>query len=328
MWDESGVQEWRSVRTRSGRDAKDDLVGRLFAIMGEKNAEDGVAPEKRKYKARVVFAGNNIQTASGTQAHELFQELSQTPAAMGSVRAALAIAALRGFYPKVRDATQAYIQARIDGADRPRTWVRLPKQWWPASWFGPKGEPLYDDPVVPLVRALYGHPESGALWDAHLGKILTDLGWTRMEVHPGLWFHKSTGAIMAVYVDDLMLAAGKKDEARLWAEIERHVKFGEPASHIAKFLGGHHCVRMEGGVTHLSTHMTDFLLDAAERFRNEAGIDKLAFVRTPYLDEDFTSKGAEAPGSFASSASSHFDESLVRGQALQARPACGHHASC
>jgi hypothetical protein len=75
--------------------------------MGEKNAEDGVAPEKRKYKARVVFAGNNIQTASGTQAHELFQELSQTPAAMGSVRAALAIAALRGFYPKVRDATQA-----------------------------------------------------------------------------------------------------------------------------------------------------------------------------------------------------------------------------
>ena len=77
--------------------------------MGETNAEDGVLPRQRKYKARVVFAGNSIQTASGTQAHELFQELSQTPAAMGSVRAALGSAALQGHTPKVRDATQAYI---------------------------------------------------------------------------------------------------------------------------------------------------------------------------------------------------------------------------
>ena len=305
VWDEDGVREWRSVRIRSGADGKDDLVGRLFAIMGEKNAEDGVLPHLRKYKARIVFAGNNIQTASGTQAHELFQELSQTPAAMGSVRAALGIAALQGHIPKVRDATQAYIQARIDGPDRPRTWVRLPRQWWPAAWFDASGKPLYDDPVVPLVRALYGHPESGALWDAHLGAILTNLGWTRMEVHPGLWLHKKTGAVMAVYVDDLLLAAGKNDEARLWKEIEHHVKFGEPATPISKFLGGHHKVVIEGGVSTLSTQMKDFLLDAAEKFRVESGAERLASVRTPYLDEDFTAKGAEGPGVFAGSASSH-----------------------
>ena len=123
VWDEDRVRERRSVRSQSGTDGKDDLVGRLFAIMGEKNAEDGVLPHLRKYNARIVFAGNNIQTASDTQAHELFQELSQTPAAMSSVRAALGIAALQGHIHKVRDATQAYIQARIDGPDRPRTWV-------------------------------------------------------------------------------------------------------------------------------------------------------------------------------------------------------------
>ena len=121
--------------------------------MGEKNTEDGVLPHLRKYKARVVFAGNNIQTASGTQAHELFQEVSQTLAAMGSVRAPLGIAALQGHIPKVRDATQAYIQARIDGPDKPRTWVRLPRQWWPAAWFDASGKPVYEDPVVRLVRA-------------------------------------------------------------------------------------------------------------------------------------------------------------------------------
>ena len=109
VWNEDGVREWRSVRGQSGKDGKDDLVGRLFTIMGEKNAEDGVLPHMRGYKARIVFAGNNLQIASGTQAHELFQELSQTPAAMGSVRVALGIAALQGHIPKVRDATQAYV---------------------------------------------------------------------------------------------------------------------------------------------------------------------------------------------------------------------------
>ena len=262
-------------------------------------------PHLWKYKARVAFAGNIIQTASGTQAHELFQELSQTPAAMGSVRAALGIAALQGHIPKVRDATQAYIQACIYGPDRPRTWVRLPWQWWPAAWFDASGKPLYEDPVVPLVRALHGHPESGALWDAHLGAILIDLGWTRMEVHPGLWLHKKTGAVMAVYVDDLLLAAGKHDEARLWKEIEHHVKFGEPATPISKFLGGHHKVSIERGVSIFTTQMKIILLDAAERFCLEAGVERLVKVRTPYLDEDFAAKGIEGPGVFAGSASSH-----------------------
>ena len=113
-----------------------------------------------------------------------------------------------------------------------------------------------------------------------------------MEVHPGLWLHKKTGAVMAVYVDDLLLAAGKNDEARLWKEIEHHVKFGEPATPISKFLGGHHKVVIEGGVSTLTTQMKDFLLDAAEKFRIESGAERLASVRTPYLDEDFSREGS------------------------------------
>ena len=159
--------------------------------------------------------------------------------------------------------------------------------------------------MVPLVRALHGHPGSGALWDAHLGAILIDLGWTRMEIHAGLWMHKQTGAVMAVYVDDLLQAAGKHDEARLRKEIEHHIKFGEPAFPISKFLGGHHKVLIEGGVSTLTTQMKDVLLDAAEKFHMEAGVEQLAKVRMPYLDEDLNAKGTEGPGVFAGSASSH-----------------------
>ena len=39
---------------------KNDLVGKLFAIIVEKLAEDGVFAHLRKQKARIVFVGNNI----------------------------------------------------------------------------------------------------------------------------------------------------------------------------------------------------------------------------------------------------------------------------
>ena len=53
VWNEDGVREWRSVRSQSGANGKDYIVGRLFATMGGKNAEDGVLPHLRKHKARI-----------------------------------------------------------------------------------------------------------------------------------------------------------------------------------------------------------------------------------------------------------------------------------
>ena len=82
MWNKGGVREWRSVRSQFGKEGENDIVGRLFAIMGEKYAEDGVFLHMHTYRARVVFAGNHMRTASGMQADELFQEFSQTPAAV------------------------------------------------------------------------------------------------------------------------------------------------------------------------------------------------------------------------------------------------------
>ena len=195
-----------------------------------------------------MFAGNAVQTSSGQPAWELYQEVSQTPAAMQTVRAALAVAGLRGFTPKVRDATQAYLQSRIDTPDRPATWVRLPKAWWPDAWHG-----KFRDPVCRLRLALYGHPESGALWDKHLAGILTGLGWVRQDIHPGLWIHRETGAILTVYVDDLMMAAHDRDEARLWGTLEKAVEFGEKATPIAKFLSGEHWFFTADGIATLST---------------------------------------------------------------------------
>ena len=43
---------------------------------------------------------------------------------------------------------------------------------WPPEWFPKDGNPVYSDPVAPLFKTFYGHPESGALWEKHLASIL------------------------------------------------------------------------------------------------------------------------------------------------------------
>ena len=87
----SAVDEWANVRAND----KDASVGWIFSIMGEKHDERRVPEADKEYNARIVFAGNNIQTASVVPPHELFQEVSSAPAEMASVRATLAVGALR-----------------------------------------------------------------------------------------------------------------------------------------------------------------------------------------------------------------------------------------
>jgi hypothetical protein len=314
VWNEDGVDEWASVRKRDPKAS----VGRVFSILGEKNAERHAPVEEREYKARIVFAGNNIQTASGVAPHELFQEVSSAPAAMNSIRAVLAVSALRGWEVKARDAAQAYIQARIDGPGRPKTWVRLPKSWWPSSWFDSKGQSKFWDPVCPLQRALYGHPESGAIWEKHLASILEDLGWVRVPAHPGTWVHDSTKALLAVYVDDLLMTAPPTHQESLWKALEARVNFDEQPSDLAKFLGAHHHIKKSGTTTTGRVQMKEFLLDAVARYLNETGEKNISAARTPYLPENFSPSGEEMPGIFAKTCSSHLMKLLFA--ARLARP--------
>ena len=63
------VREWKEVvRDPNFHEA---MCGRLFAIMGKKGDELKADSKNVKYKARGVFAGNAVQTKTGTAAHEL-----------------------------------------------------------------------------------------------------------------------------------------------------------------------------------------------------------------------------------------------------------------
>eukprot|EP00969_Alexandrium_andersonii_P139878 6188032-Alexandrium_andersonii.AAC.1 len=70
-------------------------------------------------------------------------------------------------------ATQACTQARFKGKI---TWARLPEHERPPEW----KEKGMQDPVVPLVLAIDGHPDAGVYWERHCEEHPKGVGFVPM----------------------------------------------------------------------------------------------------------------------------------------------------
>lgn len=312
VWDEKNVREWSDVKKEADKSNMPVTRGRLFAIMGQKNYEiaqhlgllKGVSSSDSPYKARVVYQGSNIQTSNKAPAHELFTEVSSSPSTMTSARVAMGTAALKGYLVRIRDAEQAYIQSYLRRPGAPKQYISLPRSWWPESWFDPiTKQPLYTDPVCELVLALYGHPESGAVWERHLSTILTKKGYKLDPNSPGVWVHEC-GAVLVVYVDDLLLASPPNMTDRLWRDLEKDVRFKDPEAPIQRYLGTYHVLKGQGGSTTLKVSMNAFLQNAVRTYMHEIGVSSLPFVATPFLEDRFADKPGDV-GNQSSTCASH-----------------------
>lgn len=85
---------------------------------------------------------------------------------------------------KLADAIQAYVQAVLTG---PACWVELLEDAWPEDI------PFrnYRRLVVRLVKALYGHPDAGTVWEIHCDKRVKELGFMPVgEEWPSMYFHE------------------------------------------------------------------------------------------------------------------------------------------
>ena len=87
----------------------------------------------------------------------MFEEMSSAPAGMEASRYCDAWGCFEGHITEQADAEQAYTQAYLGG--RIKTWIKVPMWQRDPSW---DYNELY---VVPLEKALYGHPRSGADWE-------------------------------------------------------------------------------------------------------------------------------------------------------------------
>ena len=149
--DEDGVRELEEVRREANKKGQTIHIRRIFPILVEENSELQENSPERKFKGLVVFDSSDVRDRDRQVA--LFQELSSPPATVQASKAADAYGSMSGNSIQQADAIQAYTQSELGGTP---TWVQLPKEAWPPSW----KTDGYKDPVVPLVLAWYGHPDS------------------------------------------------------------------------------------------------------------------------------------------------------------------------
>ena len=323
VWNEKIVREWSEVK-HTRKNGKPPMVGDVFLIMGQKNAElvgeAGVDETDTPMKARAVFRGSDIRTGDGTPAHELFQEVGATPSNMVSCKMSAGCAAAKGHVMTTRDAEQAYIQSYINTPGRPETWVRLPKSWWPPEWFNPDGSPKYKDPVCLLEKSLYGHPESGPLWDKKLHVIMKKCGYLVVEASPGVFYNPVTDVEVNVYVDDFVVFCSQLILDRVWQELDQHIKFKDPHAPLERYLGVYFERQvLKDGTIRMLTNMRSYLVDAVKTYMSEKGVKSLPYVATPYLDEVFTDDPDKLViGEFSDSCASHLMKVLFSARMVRA----------
>ena len=88
--------------------------------------------------------------------------------------------------------------------------------------------------AVSLVKSLYGHPQSGNLWQVHLQKQSLAMNGVPIEQYPSNFVFRRGPRqehtfILNIYVDDLSLAGGTKEiQTQFWDELKTKVKTDPP----------------------------------------------------------------------------------------------------
>ena len=93
-----------------------------------------------------------------------------------------------------------------------------------------------------LVKALYGHPESGGHWEKHLTEAVLAAGGVPIDGHPSSFWFSSEKMMLSVYVDDLLLSGPEAQHDVIWSKIrsgDRPILIDDPEP-LDRFLGRSH----------------------------------------------------------------------------------------
>ena len=90
-----------------------------------------------------------------------------------------------------------------------------------------------------LVKALYGHPESGAHWERHLTRHVLELEGVEVIGHPSSFWFALERLLLTVYVDDLLLSGPASGHNALWEKLGKQIDI-DPPEKLSRFLGRSH----------------------------------------------------------------------------------------
>eukprot|EP00435_Cladocopium_sp_Y103_P040038 s2308_g10.t2 len=292
VYDFTVIREYDEVVKEAKRKKEEVHMARIHGICVEKNHQLPKGDPRRKFKGRGVLLGNQVKNQYREAA--FFQDLGNSPASFEASRWVDFYGCLPGHDVKLADAIQAYIQANLTGA---KCWVELPPDAWPEDVDISK----FRRPVVRLVKALYGHPDAGTMWEQHCDKQVKLLGFVPVgEEWPSMYFHPQMKLLLAVYVDDLKMAGPTENLAKGWALLRTKLNI-EPETDLGLYLG---CILSRGRtklydgteVTTLQYDMEGLLKQSVEKYLEIVGKDtKLKKVGTPSLPEETKIHPARAP---------------------------------
>ena len=286
------IFEYDSIRNEARTNKEEIHFGRVHGIMVEKHWQLPKEDLRRKFKGRAVLLGNKVTNQNIEAA--FFQDLGNSPATFEAVR----WADLNGLLPKhsvmLADAIRAYIQADLKG---PRFFVELPPEAWP-PWFNLQD---YRRPVVRLRKALYGHPDSGTMWEQHCDKAVKEVGFVAVGPEwPSTYYHKEMKLLLVVYVDDLKMAGPESSMKQGWTMLLSKLDL-EPETDLGLYLGcqlarGETKLKDGTKVSTIRYDMESFLEQSVQKYLEIVGKDTvLKKVPTPSLPEEAKDHPARAP---------------------------------
>ena len=282
VWDDSSVMEVKDRIAWAKAHKKDIHLAELMTICSIKHWE---IPHRRKHKSRIVFRGDAVRTQTGASAE--FGQLYSTPSNLQCINIALFYGLMANNKLLTADCRRAYLQALLlSDSD---TYVIIPPELWKKEWHG-----HFHRPCVKLEKALYGHPRAAAYWDLHLKQVLQgDLALELVEGFPSLYFQASTGLLVVVYVDDILVAGPEKHQAQFWDALKAKIELDE-VEDLTQFLGRYHHVDKTSCVL----DMVDYCKEAVSLYLEVAGNNTvLKQVPTPYVnsgllvDKDYETQG-------------------------------------
>ena len=292
VYDFKNVREYDDVVKEASRKGEEIHMARVHGICVEKHSELPKEDKRRKFKGRGVLLGNKVKNQNFEAA--LFQDLGNSPASFESSRWADMFGCLPGHNVQLADAIQAYIQASLTGV---ACWVELPDEAWP-RWINRKS---FSKPVVRLIKALYGHPDAGTMWEKHCDQAVKKLGFVPIGPNwPSMYYYAKLNLLLVVYVDDLKLAGPEGNLSKGWTMLRSLLNIG-PETDFGMYLGctlkkGENLLKDGTRVSTMTYDMESFLEQCVEKYKEIAGKDAvLKYVATPSVPGDTKQHTARAP---------------------------------
>ena len=107
------------------------------------------------------------------------------------------------------------------------------------QWFNANGEAKFKNPVCKLLKALYGHPDSGGLWELHCDAHLKHVGFVEVPSWRSVYFHQELRVLLVLYLDDFKMAGPRQGLTKAWSLIRQKIKVEDPTP-FGLFLGCRH----------------------------------------------------------------------------------------